>query len=42
MKSIVNCTEEPIILHAKQYIDVCESYIDSKIKRVNGVKEVYI
>ena len=37
--SIVNCTEQPITLHAKQHIGVCESYIDSEIKRVNRVNE---
>ena len=37
--SIVNSTEEPITLHAKQHKGVCESYIDSKIKRVNQVIE---
>ena len=37
--SIVNCTIEPITLHAKQPIGVCESYIDSEIKRFNQVNE---
>ena len=37
--SVVNCTEEPITLHAKQHISVCESYIDSEIKRVSRVNE---
>ena len=36
---IVNCTEEPITLHAKQHIGVCKSYIDSQINRVNQVNE---
>ena len=37
--SIVNCTMEPITLHAKQPIGVCESYIDSEVKRFNQVNE---
>ena len=37
--SIMNCTEEPITLHAKRLIGVCKSYIDSEIKRVNRVNE---
>ena len=28
--SVVNCTEEPVTLHAKQLIGTCESYTDSE------------
>ena len=40
--SVVNCTEEPITLHAKQLLGTCESYTDSEQSgRVHLIKESF-
>ena len=40
--SVVNCTEEPITLHAKQLIGTCESYTDSEQSgHVHLIKESF-
>ena len=40
--SVVNCTEEPITLHANQLIGTCESYTDSEQSgRVHLIKKSF-
>ena len=39
--SLVNCTEVPITLHAKQLIGACESYTDNEQSgRVHLIKSI--